>query len=180
MDMLRQTIAAKRERLDKLVGQSGVAIPAVLGARPVDHFASVGRSVSRVEKIFHAIDGIVQEVGVVGTHVDVNLALQLGAQLRPIPLQNPLQVVVLAPVCGHSVIDLARHLVKDRLRIAVRAHRPVDCLPDVELLAAAAMIAQGQFVGVDRLGGDPRLGALAARVERTGGRAIPEMSGVEP
>src|ERR1039458_5778344 len=59
-----------------------------------------------------------------------------------------------APVLGDFVVDHAGRLVEDRLRIAVRPHRPVDRLPDVELLARAAMIPERQLVAVDLLGGD--------------------------
>ncbi len=60
---------------------------------------------------------------------------------------------MLPPVLRHAVIDLAGDLVEDRLRIPVVAHRPIHRLPDVELLAAASVIAQRELIRVVVLGG---------------------------
>ena len=72
----------------EIVGQRGVAVPAVLGARAVGHFAAIGWVGRGVEKVLHTVDGIVQEVGIFRADIDVNLASEFGAQLRPVSFEN--------------------------------------------------------------------------------------------
>jgi hypothetical protein len=40
----------------------------VLGAGAVSYFAAIGRVGCGVEKVFHAIDGVVEKVRIVGTY----------------------------------------------------------------------------------------------------------------
>ena len=91
------------------IGLLGIAVPAVLGARPIANLALVRHAVSGsaglLEEIFHQINRIVQEISVIGADVKMKLALQLRPQRRPVPLQNRIQVVVLAPVLSRFVID---------------------------------------------------------------------------
>ena len=77
----------------------------------------------------------------------MELALQQGAQLVPVPLQNGVQVIVIVPVGGNLVIDGPGLLVEDLRRVAVRPDRAIDRLPDVELLSRAPVVAQGSLVG---------------------------------
>jgi hypothetical protein len=120
------------------VGQFRVAVPAVLGAIAVLDFSFIGDAVTGraglVEKVLQQVDRVVEEVGVGGADIDVQFALQVGPQLVPIALQDGVQVVVIVPVGCDMVIDGAGLLVEDLRRIAVWAHRSVDCLPNVELL----------------------------------------------
>ena len=83
----------------EIVGQRGVAVPAVLGAVAVFHFAFVGR-VAGLQKILQQVDGVVQKIVVGAADVDVELALQLRAQRRPVALEDVAQIVVLFPVGG--------------------------------------------------------------------------------
>ena len=46
------------------IRQRWIAIPAMLGARPVSHFAAIRRILRRLEKILHAIDCVIQEIGI--------------------------------------------------------------------------------------------------------------------
>ena len=59
-----------------------------------------------------------------------------------------MQVVVLSPVRGDFGVDDAGPLVPDPLGIAVGADGRIDGLPDVPLLARAALRAQDQLVAV--------------------------------
>ncbi len=72
----------------EIVGQIGVAVPAVFGFIAVFNFAVVGRVRGGLQKIFEKIDGVVQHVIVRAAHVDIQLALQLRAELGPIALEN--------------------------------------------------------------------------------------------
>jgi hypothetical protein len=67
----------------------------MLGARAVGYFAAVGRVGGGFQKVVHAIDGVVQEVGVVRAYVDVNLAGEFRAQLRPVAFEDGFEIVVL-------------------------------------------------------------------------------------
>ena len=93
--------------------------------------------------------GLVQEVGVGIADRDVNFSFELRAELRPIAMQNCVQIVVLAPVIHHGFIDVSGELVEDRGGIAVRPHRRIHRLPNIELLAGTPVGAQRQFVMSD-------------------------------
>src|SRR5665213_793060 len=60
------------------VGFGGVTVPAVLGAGAVFDFAVVGDAVAGgaggLEEVFHQVDGVVEETGVVGAGVEAELA----------------------------------------------------------------------------------------------------------
>ena len=84
-----------------------VAIPAVLGARLVVDFAVVVRVLGSLEKIFHQIHGVVEEIVVGLTDVDVQLAVELWSKLGPVALEDVAQVVILAPVGRDCRIDLS-------------------------------------------------------------------------
>ena len=131
------------------IGQRGIAVPAMLGTISILHLAAIWRIGRGLQKILHAIDGVVQEVGVGAADVDVDLARELRTQRCPVAFENRFEIVVLAPVLGDVVIDLARLLVEDGLRIAVLAHRAIHRLPDIELLARPSVIAKCQLVPVD-------------------------------
>src|SRR5271156_3390112 len=104
-----------------------VAVPAVLGPLAIFHFALVGDSVARgtrfVEKILHEVDSVVEEVRIGGADVKMDLALELGAQLIPVTLQNGVQVIVIVPVGGNLMIDDPSLLVENLRRIPVSARR---------------------------------------------------------
>src|SRR5690348_17287731 len=53
---------------------------------------------------------------------------------------------MLPPVLGGSVIDYASPLVEDWLRVAVIPGGRIHCLPDIELLAGPAVIAESRFI----------------------------------
>ena len=61
---------------------------------------------------------------------------------------------MLTPVFCYGVVDVPGDFVEDGLRVTVRAYWAVDGLPNIELLSAPAVIAEGQFVPVDLLRGD--------------------------
>ena len=60
------------------------------------------------------------------------------------------------------MVDVAGFFVEDRFRIAVVADRRVDRLPDVELLAGAAVRAQRQLVLVGLLRGGQDVSQIVA------------------
>ena len=107
------------------VGFGGVAVPAVLGAGAVLHFAVVGDAVAGgaggLEEVLHQVDGVVEEVGVVGADVEVELALEFGAEGLPVALQDGVEVEVVVPVGGGLVVDGAGLLVEDGDGVAVGA-----------------------------------------------------------
>src|SRR6185369_103370 len=126
----------------------------MLCARTVGYFAAVGRIGRGLQKVFHAIDRVIQEVCIVSADINMNLAGEVRANSCPVTLQNRCKIVVFPPIFSHAVIDLASYFIKDGPRIPVFPHWSVDCLPDIELFAAAAMVAKRQFVGVEVLGGE--------------------------
>ena len=88
----------------------------------------------QLQEVFHQVDRIVQEIGVIRADIDVELAPQFRASW-PIALQYRVQIVMFAPIFGGGVIDHSSPFVEDRLRIAVLCSGRIDRLPDVELLA---------------------------------------------
>ena len=95
-----------------------------------------------------AIDRVVQKIGVVDADIDVNLPWSFGPSVGQLRSQNRFEVVMLAPVRGDRVVDVAGLLVEDRLRIAIFADRAVDRLPDIELFSGSAVIAEREFVAL--------------------------------
>src|SRR5262249_42715260 len=83
------------------------------------------------------------------------------------------QVVVLAPVGRDVLVDDARRLVPDRLRVAVAAHGREDGLPDVPLVGGAAARAEDGFEAYGLLDGcrDVAVGIALGRPRRAGERA---------
>src|SRR5579859_1921323 len=106
-----------------------------------------------IESVLHVVDGGVEVIGVRGADHDVQLALKLGAQGFPIALHDGGEVIVLAPVGGDFVIDDAGALIPDFGGIAVGADGAEDGLPDVPLLAGAAMSAKDKFPAIGAFGG---------------------------
>src|SRR5271170_1882887 len=126
----------------------------MLGTISILHLAAIGRIGRGLQEILHAVDGIVQEVGVRAPDIDIDLARELRPQRAPVAFEDRLKVVVLAPVFGDMVVDLSRLLVEDWLRIAVLADRPIDRLPYIELFSRPSVIAERKLVPVDLVGGD--------------------------
>src|ERR1700758_1590049 len=50
------------------------------------------------------------------------------------------------PVGCRRMVDLSSLFIEDCLRITMRTHRPIDCLPDIELLAGAAVVTKRGLV----------------------------------
>ena len=117
------------------VGQVGIAVPAVLGAGAVGDFAAIGWVLGGVEKVLHAIDGVVEEVSVVGTDIDVDLACELRAERGPVALKDGFEIVVLMPVLGNGVVDVTGLFIEDLRRVSIGADWAIDRLPDIELFA---------------------------------------------
>ena len=84
----------------EIVGQIRVAVPAMFGFVSVFNFAIIGRIRGGLQKIFEQINGVVEHVIVRAAHVDVQLALKLRAEFRPIALENRAKVVMFLPVFG--------------------------------------------------------------------------------
>ena len=130
------------------VGLFGVAVPAVLGPIAVEYLAAIGWVGGFLQKVFHQVDGIIEVKIVHVADVDVDLALEVFADLGPIALEDRVQVVVLLPIFRHVRIDDAGALVPDRLGVAVGPDRRVDGLPDIPLLPGPALGAEGELVAV--------------------------------
>ena len=112
-----------------------VAVPAVLRERAILDNTVIVRVSRSLEDCFNEVDGVVEIVVVHRAAVDVDLALELWSKGRPIALENVTEVVVLAPVLGDPVIDLAGEFVPDPLGITILSHRAVDGFPDVPLIS---------------------------------------------
>jgi hypothetical protein len=85
----------------QIIGQFMVAIPAMLGAGSIVDFAVAGRLIQFFEHFFRAVNGVVQEIAVHFAHVNVDLALQLGAQPGPVPVDDVSEIVMIPPIPGY-------------------------------------------------------------------------------
>ena len=132
----------------QVIRQSVVAVPAVLGPVAVINLAVVVGVFGVFQEFFHQVDRIVQVIVVHVANIDVNFALELGAESFPVALQDVAQVVVLAPVGRRVGINFAGQLVPDAPRVAVRSDRRENCFPDVVLVARARSGAEGQLAVV--------------------------------
>jgi hypothetical protein len=90
------------------IGARSRTLPTVRLLIAVDEVALVVRILCRLHPRFHLARRAIEEEAVHVADVDVDLVHQLRAQRRPVLLQVVQQVVVLAPVVGDRVIDLAR------------------------------------------------------------------------
>ena len=72
----------------KIIGKSGIAIPAVFRAIAVFHFPIVGRVPGGFQEIFQVVNRVSQKISIGRAHVDVKFALQFGAERGPVALQN--------------------------------------------------------------------------------------------
>jgi hypothetical protein len=86
-----------------------------------------------VEKVLHLVDGVVEEVRVVGANVDVYFACELRAEVGPVAFENGFEILVLMPVLGDGVVDVAGVLIEDLRGVAIGTDGPVDSLPDIKL-----------------------------------------------
>src|ERR1019366_10745731 len=97
------------------VRQRWIAVPAVFGSRAILHLTLVGDAVALraggLQEVLHQVNRVVQHVGVVRAHVDVQFALQLRTKSSPAALQDRIQVVVVVPVGRGLVVDHAGGLV---------------------------------------------------------------------
>src|SRR5262245_22156835 len=125
----------------KMIGKVMIAVPAVLGAVAVIHFAGVKRSGCALQKLLDQVDRVVQIVVIHIAAVDVNLAFELRTERLPITFEDVAEVIIFAPVFGDRTIYLAGHLVPDALRVTVGPYRRIDRLPDVPLIARPALRA---------------------------------------
>ena len=105
----------------------------------------------------------------------MDLAGELGAERGPIALEDGLEIVVLTPVLRDGVIDDAGAFIEDRCGVAIGADGPVDSLPDVKLLSASAVIAEGKLISVDLFIGDE----CAAQIVAHGGLGDPLVRALE-
>src|SRR6267154_1634755 len=106
-----------------------------LHGAPVHEFG-VGRGLRAGEELLQPVHGEVQVEGVHVACEDVDPALELGPEPRPVPRQILAQVVVVgAEVLGHAAVDRSAAQVPQLGRVAVRRDRTVRRLPDRELLA---------------------------------------------
>ena len=85
------------------------------------------------------MDCAIEIVSVGGANVEMQLALQLGAERFPIALQDGVEIVMLAPVIGDGVIDYSGALIENFFWITVGSRGAEDGLPDVPLFAGAAV-----------------------------------------
>ncbi len=116
---IHRVVVQPRQR----IRQRRIAIPAVLRPRPVLHLAVIRHTMSRstrgLQKILHQVNRVIQKVRVIATHIEMNLALQLRPKSLPVPLQLRIQIVVLLPVLRGLMVNRARLLIEDRLRISI-------------------------------------------------------------
>src|SRR6185503_20624550 len=82
---------------------------------------------------------------------DVQLAVHLRPEARPVPLQDGAEIVVITPVLRDIAIDDAGLFVEQRARVAIGPYRTEHRIPDIELLPRAAARAERELVLVDRL-----------------------------
>src|SRR5579859_3829880 len=75
----------------------------------------------------------------------MQLAHEFGSERFPIRLYDVAQVVVLLPVFGDAMVNLAGHRVEDLLRITVVTNRTEHCLPNVELVSGPAVGAKNKL-----------------------------------
>src|SRR5262245_43848433 len=122
-----------------------VAVPAMLGPVAIVHVARVVGIRRASQEIFSQIHGVAQVIIVHVADIDEQLSLQLGSQRRPISAQDVRQVVILFPVVRYLMIDLADELVPNRLGVTIGAEWGIHCLPDVPLIAGAALSAERQL-----------------------------------
>ena len=123
----------------------------MLGPVAVRDLAAVGRVLDLLEDVLHQVYGVVQIIVVHVADIDMDLALELLADLGPVALEDVAEVVVLAPVLGDRAVDHAGPLVPDPLGVSVRPDGRIDGLPDVPLLARSALGAEDQLVPVHAL-----------------------------
>ena len=63
----------------EIVRESRIAIPTVLRAVAIFHFAFIGRILCTFQKVFNIVDGAVQEVSIRRADINMNFAAQLGS-----------------------------------------------------------------------------------------------------
>src|ERR1700722_2926227 len=85
-----------RPRAGKAMRRAGAVIEYGVGMR----------AAGLLQIVFHQVHGLVQEISVRITDCDVNFPFELRTELRPIAMQNRIQVVVLAPVIHHGFVDV--------------------------------------------------------------------------
>src|SRR5665647_1189403 len=121
------------------------------------------RILRALEKRFHQIDGIVEVPVVHIARVDMDLALELRPESFPVVLQDVAQVVMLTPIRRDGRVDHAGPLVPDRPRVAVLPDGTVDSLPDIVLIARAAVRSEDQLEMVRLLIGREDLAELVLK-----------------
>src|SRR5260370_18112098 len=102
-------------------------------ARHEDDLAAVPRR-RVLEEIVEQMHRVVEEVIVPFADVDVDLALELRRQRRPVLVQHHPQVVLL-PVLDNGAVDLAGLAVPQRLGQASGTTRAQRCVPSAPVLA---------------------------------------------
>src|SRR5436190_15769756 len=105
--------------------------PAVRCQRLKHNLAGPLRIVGFLDEVVEHVHAHVQEVAVGVANIDIDLVGQLRAERRPVGLHDVAQVVMLFPVRGDLLVNLAGLLVPDRNRIAVVADGTVRRFPDV-------------------------------------------------
>src|SRR5690242_19268582 len=99
------------------------------------------------------MDRVIQVPGVHVADEEMQLAGEFGAKRRPIAFHDVAQVIMLLPIIGNGLVNLAGALVPNGLGITVVSHRTEDSLPNVPLLAGPAVSAEHQFVAIVLLHG---------------------------
>src|SRR6202034_4444992 len=92
----------------QIIWKRWVSVPAVLRPIAVFHFAIVRWIRSALEKVFHQINCIIEEVGISAAAINVYFALKFWSEGGPIPFQDIAKIVMLLPVRGYVRINLAR------------------------------------------------------------------------
>src|SRR5256886_16080979 len=143
LPILSRPVALNVPRHDAHQLRVGPRLPAVrLAGAPVPDLR-IGCGARPLEELLEAIDGEVQVERVHVAHEHVELALELGAERRPVTLQVVAQVVVVRlDILGHGVVDISCLEIPTLRSIAGRAHRAVGRLPDRELLSGAGAAAE--------------------------------------
>ncbi len=119
-----------------------------------------------IERLLQQVDGVVEEVGVSVADCDMELALELGAECRPVALEDGVDVVMVMPVGDDFGVDLAGERVEGLGRVAVRADGREDGLPDGPLFGTPAVCAEDVLVAKLLLGGgDERAIGLAVATD---------------
>jgi hypothetical protein len=119
---------------------------------------------SGVEEFLHEVHGTVEVVSVGSTDGDVEFALEFGAESGPVALEDGGEVIVLVPVGGDIVIDDAGVLIPDFGGVAIGADGAEDGLPDVPLLARAAVGTKDEFPAIGAFGGGEDLARRRAHL----------------